>query len=65
MGAVIALMVWLYWTSFFMLLGAEINCQLAKETTKGKIKQDETPSGLTGVGSGGIGAISNQQMDGN
>ncbi|HEY5028690.1 MAG TPA: YihY/virulence factor BrkB family protein, partial [Candidatus Angelobacter sp.] len=49
MGAVIALMVWLYWTSFFMLVGAELNCQLAKETTKGKIKQDETPSGLTGL----------------
>jgi membrane protein len=49
MGAVIALMVWLYWTSFFMLLGAEMNCQLAKETSKGKIKQDEKPSGLTGL----------------
>jgi len=49
MGAVIALMVWLYWTSFFMLVGAQLNCQLAKETKKGKIKQDETPSGLTGL----------------
>src|SRR5579859_6517860 len=49
MGAVIALMVWLYWTSFFMLVGAELNCQLAKETKKGKIKQDEDPSGLTGL----------------
>jgi membrane protein len=47
MGAVIALMVWLYWTSFFMLVGAELNCQLAKESTKGKIKQDEDRSGLT------------------
>ncbi len=47
MGAVIALMVWLYWTSFFMLVGAELNCELAKETTKGKIKQDEDASGLT------------------
>src|SRR6478609_3856532 len=49
MGAVIALMVWLYWTSFFMLAGAELNCELAKETRKGKIKQDEDPSGLTGL----------------
>ncbi len=49
MGAVIALMVWLYWTSFFMLVGAELNCELAKETKKGKIKQDEDPSGLTGL----------------
>lgn len=47
LGAVIALMVWLYWTSFFMLVGAELNCELAKETSKGKIKQDEDKSGLT------------------
>jgi len=49
MGAVIALMVWLYWTSFFMLVGAELNCELAKETREGKIKQDEDPSGLTNL----------------
>jgi membrane protein len=49
MGAVIALMVWLYWTSFFMLVGAELNCELAKESRKGKIKQDEDGSGLTGL----------------
>ena len=49
MGAVIALMVWLYWTSFFMLVGAELNCQLAKESVKGKIKQDDDGSGLTGL----------------
>lgn len=47
MGAVIALMVWLYWTSFFMLVGAELNCELAKETKQGKIKQDEDGSGVT------------------
>ncbi len=49
MGAVIALMVWLYWTSFVMLVGAELNCELAKETRKGKIKQDEDKSGLVGL----------------
>jgi len=49
MGAVVALMVWLYWTSFFMLVGAELNCELAKETRQGKIKQDEQPSGLTNL----------------
>jgi len=47
MGAAIALMAWLYWTSFAMLVGAELNCQLAKESAKGKIPQDEDPSGLT------------------
>lgn len=41
MGAVIALMVWAYWNSFALLLGAELNCQLAKETAKGKIPQDQ------------------------
>jgi membrane protein len=47
LGAVVALMVWLYWNGFMMLLGAELNCELAKETRKGRIKQDEDKSGLT------------------
>lgn len=47
LGAMIALMVWLYWNGFIMLVGAELNCQLAKETAKGKIQQDEDKSGLT------------------
>jgi len=47
MGAVIALMVWLYWTSFVMLVGAELNCELAKESRKGQIEQDQDKSGLT------------------
>jgi membrane protein len=46
-GAIIALMVWLYWNSFVMLVGAQLNCQLAKESKKGKIAQDEDKSGLT------------------
>jgi len=49
MGAAIALMVWLYWTSFAMLLGAELNCELAKESKKGKIPQGEDASGLTSL----------------
>lgn len=47
LGAVVALMVWLYWNGFIMLLGAELNCELAKETRKGRIQQDEDESGLT------------------
>ncbi len=47
LGAVVALMVWLYWNGFIMLLGAELNCELAKETRQGKIQQDEDKSGLT------------------
>lgn len=47
LGAVVALMVWLYWNGFIMLLGAELNCELAKETREGKIQQDQDMSGLT------------------
>jgi membrane protein len=47
LGAMVALMVWLYWNGFIMLLGAELNCELAKETREGKIRQDEDKSGLT------------------
>jgi membrane protein len=47
LGATIALMVWLYWTGFFMLVGAELNCQLAKETKKGKIAEKEAPDSVT------------------
>lgn len=47
LGAAIALMIWLYWTGFFMLLGAELNCQLAKESKKGKIPKKEEPDAVT------------------
>ena len=49
LGAVVALMIWLYWNSFFMLVGAELNCELAKESKKGPIRQDQGPSGLTSL----------------
>lgn len=47
LGAVVAMMVWLYWTGFFMLLGAELNCQLAKESREGKLPEKEEPDKLT------------------
>ena len=47
LGATIALMVWLYWTGFFMLVGAELNCQLAKESKQGKIPEKEAPESMT------------------
>ncbi|HEY6350913.1 MAG TPA: YihY/virulence factor BrkB family protein [Candidatus Angelobacter sp.] len=47
MGAAVALMIWLYWTGFFMILGAELNCQLAKESRKGKIPEKEAPDSMT------------------
>jgi membrane protein len=41
LGAGIALMVWLYWTGFGMLVGAEFNAELAKRSTKGKLEKKE------------------------
>lgn len=35
----IALMTWLYWTSFVLLVGAEFNAELAKESDAGEIRQ--------------------------
>ena len=39
LGAVVGLMIWLYWTGFAMLVGAELNAELAKQSTKGPIEQ--------------------------
>jgi len=47
LGAAVALMVWLYWTGFTVLLGAELNCQLAKQSRQGKIPEKEEPETLT------------------
>jgi len=41
LGAGIALLVWLYWTGFAMLVGAELNAELAKRTKEGAIEQKE------------------------
>ncbi|HET7891786.1 MAG TPA: YihY/virulence factor BrkB family protein [Candidatus Sulfotelmatobacter sp.] len=35
LGGFIAFMTWLYWTSFVLLLGAELNAELAKESKQG------------------------------
>lgn len=43
LGAGIALMVWLYWTGFAMLVGAELNAELAKRTKEGAIEQKGDP----------------------
>jgi membrane protein len=41
LGAAIVLMVWLYWTGFAMLVGAELNCELAKASSEGKLPEKE------------------------
>lgn len=38
LGGFIALMIWLYWTSFVLLVGAELNAELAKQSKKGYIQ---------------------------
>jgi membrane protein len=38
LGGLIAFMIWLYWTSFVLLVGAELNAELAKESKKGSVQ---------------------------
>ena len=39
LSTAVALMVWLYWTGFAMLVGAEVNAELAKKTKTGPIEE--------------------------
>jgi membrane protein len=47
LGAVVALMVWLYWTGFAMLVGAELNAELAKRSAAGPIEEQPEPPVVT------------------
>lgn len=49
MGAAIALMVWLYWTGFAMLVGAELNSELSKVSNKGRIEEKHQPPRVTKI----------------
>ena len=49
LGAAIALMVWLYWTGFAMLVGAELNAELAKMSSEGKLQQKQEPPAITKI----------------
>jgi len=49
LGAGIALMTWLYWTGFAMLVGAELNSELAKISRKGKIEEKHEPPPITKI----------------
>jgi uncharacterized BrkB/YihY/UPF0761 family membrane protein len=40
-------MVWLYWTGFAMLMGAELNAELAKRTKAGPIEEQPEPPVVT------------------
>jgi membrane protein len=50
LGAAIALMTWLYWTGFAMLLGAELNAELAKISREGRIQEKHEPPPITRIG---------------
>lgn len=47
LGAGVALMVWLYWTGFAMLVGAELNAEIAKVSAEGRIAQKPEPPEVT------------------
>jgi len=49
LGAGIALMTWLYWTGFAMLVGAELNSELAKISSGGKIEEKHEPPPITKI----------------
>jgi membrane protein len=47
LGAAVALMVWLYWTGFAILLGAELNSELAKMSSKGPLPEKHEAADIT------------------
>jgi membrane protein len=49
LGAAIALMTWLYWSGFAMLVGAELNAELAKISREGKLKEKHEPPAITKI----------------
>jgi len=49
LGAAVALMVWLYWTALAMLVGAELNAELAKESSGGRIESKHEPPAITQI----------------
>ncbi len=49
LGAAVALMVWLYWTGFAMLVGAELNQELAKISKDGKLQEKHEPPAITKI----------------
>jgi membrane protein len=49
LGGMIALMTWLYWTSFALLVGAELSAELAKQSKKGYIRPKSAPAIGTGA----------------
>ena len=49
LGAAVALMIWLYWTGFAMLAGAELNAELAKMSREGRLQEKHEPPAITKI----------------
>jgi membrane protein len=49
LGAAVALMIWLYWTGFALLVGAELNEELAKVSKEGKLEEKHEPPSITTI----------------
>ena len=49
LGAAVALMIWLYWTGFALLVGAELNEELAKISKEGKLQEKHEPPSITKI----------------
>ena len=41
LGAAVALMIWLYWTGFAMLVGAELNAELAEVSREANVPEKQ------------------------
>ena len=49
LGAAMALVTWLYWTGFAMLVGAELNAELAKKSKEGNPEEKREPEDITKI----------------
>ncbi len=49
LGAAVALMIWFYWTGFAMLVGAELNEELANISKEGKLQEKHEPPSITKI----------------
>jgi len=49
LGAAVALMIWLYWTGFAILVGAQLNEELAKISKEGKLQEKHEPPSITKI----------------